>query len=138
MENSNVLTTKNKIQGGNKMIKNQEEINMDKIQEEIEENITQKDIKKEIKQREIEVIIRNSKNEKTILQKSKERDGLRRLVDNEFRGNMTTCARAARVSTSTVSRVINGETRMGGRLLRGIMGYLERNNLQYSDYFSFN
>jgi len=76
--------------------------------------------------------------EKISLQKSKERDGLRRLVEGRFAGNMTTCARAARVSTSTVSRVINGETRMGGRLLRGIIGYLERNNLQYSDYFSFN
>jgi len=79
-----------------------------------------------------------SKNSGANIQKSKERDALRRLVEERFGGNMTTCARAARVSTSTVSRVINGETRMGGRLLRGIMGYLERNKLQYSDYFSFN
>jgi len=39
---------------------------------------------------------------------------------------MTTCVRAARVSTSTVSRVISGETRIGGKLLRGLMAYFRR------------
>ena len=72
------------------------------------------------------------------IQKNKDRDSLRRLVQERFGGNMTTCARAARVSTSTVSRVINGETRIGGKLLRGIIGYFQRTNLDCNDYFSFN
>lgn len=124
MENVNALTNKVIIQGEDKISKAQEEINMDKIQE-------------EIKQRKNEYIIKASRSEKTILEKSKERDGLRRLVQDRFRGNMTTCARAARVSTSTVSRVVSGETRMGGMLLRGIIGYFEKNNLEYNEYFSF-
>ena len=129
MINVDAITKGNEIEGGDSMNKIKEEININEIKEYTEE---------EIIKREIEAANRKCKIEKEKMNKSKERDGLRRLVEDRFGGNMTTCARAARVSTSTVSRVINGETRMGGRLLRGIMGYIERNELQYSDYFSFN
>lgn len=133
MEKINGLNNKNEITGEDEMSKIQDEIKMNEIEKEMEE----KRIKEEIKERQKDEIIKASRCEKTVLQKSKERDGLRRLVEDRFRGNMTTCARAARVSTSTVSRVVKGETMMGGRLLRGLIGYFEKNNLDYNNYFSF-
>lgn len=133
MEKFMWVSSGTEIQVVDMMVKTQDKIKMAKIQKEVEEN----NIHERIKEIKVEYIIKESGIERTMLEKCKERDGLRRLVDDRFIGNMTTCARVMRVSTSTVSRVVSGETRMGGRLLRGIIGYFEKNGLEYSEYFSF-
>jgi len=61
------------------------------------------------------------------------RDGFLKLLEKDFQGNCAKCARALNVNTSTVCRVINGNSKGGIKLLTKLMQYCKSNDISYED-----
>lgn len=61
-------------------------------------------------------------------------EGVRRLVNERFNGNMNTCARVLNVSHSTISRVISGKRKPGGKLIYSIVSYCNNRGIDYNNY----
>jgi plasmid maintenance system antidote protein VapI len=61
-------------------------------------------------------------------------EGLKKLVNERFNGNMNTCARVLNVSHSTISRVISGKRNPGGKLIYSIVTYCNKREIDYNRY----
>lgn len=54
-----------------------------------------------------------------------------RHIDERYEGNMTAFARAVGLSASTITRIVNGQTEGGGKVVRKIIEYCKKNKLDY-------
>lgn len=61
-------------------------------------------------------------------------EGIRRLVNERFDGNMNTCARILNVAPSTISRVINGRRNPGSKLIYSVIDYCNKKDFDYRKY----
>lgn len=61
-------------------------------------------------------------------------EGIRRLVNERFDGNMNTCSRVLNVTPSTISRVINGRRNAGSKLIYSVIDYCYKRDLDYRKY----
>ena len=65
------------------------------------------------------------------------REGFLTLLENNFQGNCSKCARTLNVAPSTVSRVINGENEGGIKLISKLMEYCKSNDVNSEDIIFF-
>lgn len=68
---------------------------------------------------------------------SKSSIGLKKLVDDEFGGNMYACAKNLDVSPSTIWRVIRGNSNPGYKLISKIDQYCKRRDIDKNNYIFF-
>lgn len=61
-------------------------------------------------------------------------EGIKRLVDERFDGNMNTCSRVLNVTPSTISRVIKGSRNAGSKLIYSVIDYCYKRDLDYRKY----
>lgn len=65
------------------------------------------------------------------------KNAFKMLIDSNFEGNYSKCARALGVNVSSVSRLLSGEQGLGVKILNGLMSYCEKNKLDVREYIFF-
>jgi len=65
------------------------------------------------------------------------REGFLELLEKNFEGNCAKCARAINVNTSTVCRIINGNSKGGLQVVTKLMQYCKKNGVNYEKVIFF-
>lgn len=60
-----------------------------------------------------------------------------KLIEYEFDNNRKACAIELKLSESTISRILNGKARVGGKTLVSIIKYCNNKGIDYLEYTLF-